>query len=534
MAHLMVRFVVQLAVIVIAARLAGLGFKRWLRLPSVLGELVVGMVIGPYALGAIPLSGYGPLFSLGDSGFPVTTELYALATLASVVLLFLAGLETDLVAFLRYAVVGTLVGLGGVIFAFFLGAACAVWFGAADSLLAAPALFLGAISTATSVGITARILSEKRKSDSPEGVTILAGAVVDDVLCVLVLAVAVGLSQATAEGHAVAWGSILRVGGKALAFWLVSMALSMVLAPGVSRLMKQSESHEAMAALSLGLALMLAGLSEMAGLAMIIGAYVTGLAFSRTDLVEVIQEQLHGLYETVVPVFFCVMGMLVDFRAMQGVVVFGLVYSLLAIVAKIVGCALPAYLTQFNARGALRIGVGMLPRGEVALVVAGIGLASGALGRDLFGVAVMMTALTTLTAPPILVGLLTERSGLRHPERAAREEREEIIHLPMPVPEIAVLMADRLVHAFRGAGFFVHRLSIEEPTYHFRRDGVLFTMRVEGSQLRLFAPHQHAHLARFIALEELVSMKSLSDAYDQIKELADVQRQLASTLFTAR
>ena len=529
----MVRFVLQLAVIVIAARLAGLAAKRWFRMPAVLGELVAGMAIGPFALGALPLPGFGALFTVDPSGFPVATELYALATLASVVLLFLAGLETDLVAFLRYSVVGTLVGLGGVIAAFTLGALCAVWFGAADGLMDPPALFLGAISTATSVGITARILSEKRKSDTPEGVTILAGAVVDDVLCVLVLAVAVGLSRAAEDGEAVAWASILRVGGKALAFWLVSMALSLVLAPTVSRMLKQAESHEVMATLSLGLALMMAGLSEMAGLAMIIGAYVTGLAFSRTDLVEVIQEQLHGLYETVVPVFFCVMGMLVDFRAMQGVVLFGLAYSAIAVVSKILGCALPAYLTQFNARGALRIGVGMLPRGEVALVVAGVGLASGALGRDVFGVAVMMTALTTLTAPPILVALLTEHSGLRNPERAAREEREEVIHLPMPGPELAGLIADQIVQAFRNDDFFVHRLSFEEPTYHFRRNGVLFTLTVEGSQVRLFAPREHAHLARFIALEELVTMKSMSESFARIKDLADVQRDLASSLFTS-
>ena len=531
MAHRMALLVFQLAVIIMAARFAGCLCKRFLRLPSVLGELFVGILIGPYALGAIPIPGLGPLFPHPAQGFPISGELYGIATLASVVLLFLAGLETDLVTFLRYSVVGTWVGLGGVLFSFSLGALCACLFGVAETWLDPAALFLGSISTATSVGITARILSERRKSHTPEGVTILAGAVVDDVLCIIVLAVAVGAAGATATGAAVPWSDIGRLAAKATVFWLVSMALSLVLAPLVTRLLKQSDSRELMAGMSLGLALLLAGLSEKVGLAMIIGAYVTGLAFSRTDLVEVIQEELHGLYETVVPVFFCVMGMLVDLRAMQGVVVFGLVYSLLAIVAKVVGCALPAYLTRFNLRGSLRIGLGMLPRGEVALVVAGIGLASGALERDTFGVAVMMTAITTLMAPPILVRLLTDASGLKTSQQHLVKDRTEVIRLPMPAPELAEIMANRIVRSFRWEGFFVHRLSIEQPVYHLRQDGMLFTLELEDSTVRLFAPPEQVRLARFIILEELLELKGLSDACADIAQTASaMEEDLASSI----
>lgn len=530
MTHQMMLFVLQLAVIIFVARGLGDTFRRRFKLPSVLGELAAGMLIGPFALGSLSIGGFGPLFGSGALGFPVTTELYGLATLASIVLLFFAGLETDLVAFLRYSLAGSLVGVGGVIASFTLGAYCAVWFGVAEHLADPQALFLGAVSTATSVGITARILAEKRKFDSPEGVTILAGAVVDDVLGVLVLAMAVGISKVSDVGGSVPWSDLGMLAAKTFMFWIGSMAISLVSAPFVARVLKASGLHELMASASFGLALFLAGVTESIGLAMIIGAYVTGLAFSRTDLVEVIQEELQGLYNVVVPVFFCVMGMLVDFHAMKGALLFGTVYTLLAIVAKVVGCALPAWMTRFNLRGSLRVGIGMLPRGEVALVVAGVGLASGILETKVFGVAVMMTAVTTLIAPPILVVILNEKSGLKAWAQESEKDRTEVVHLPMPAAEIAELVGERIVRGFRAEGFFVHRLGTDNLHYRFRLDKMTLTLNVDDSSVRLYSDPSHVGIARFMALEVLLELKGLANAYQKISDLSSLQSTLTAGL----
>ncbi|NBC28705.1 MAG: cation:proton antiporter, partial [Spirochaetes bacterium] len=176
--------VLQLAVILISAKIIGYLFQRFLRQPRVLGELAAGMIIGPYALGQffIPLIGQ-PLFPIGEGVLPVSPELYGFASVASIVLLFLAGLETDLPTFLRFSVVGSLVGLGGAAVAYAAGSGVAIWlFPGVDGFLHPVALFLGVLSTATSVGITARILSDKREMSSPEGVSILSAAVLDDVI----------------------------------------------------------------------------------------------------------------------------------------------------------------------------------------------------------------------------------------------------------------------------------------------------------------------------------------------------------------
>jgi len=155
---------------------------------------------------------------------------------------------------------------------------------------------------------------------------------------------------------------------------------------------------------------------------MIIGAYVTGLSLSQTELASELHEYLQPIYEFFVPIFFCVMGMMANLAEMKTVLVFGLVFTALAILGKLLGCGVPALVTGFNARGALRIGAGMLPRGEVTLIVAGIGLASGAIGHDMFGVAVMTLLVASVVAPPALVRAFEGGSGLR--SAAAPEHRE--------------------------------------------------------------------------------------------------------------
>jgi len=174
------------------------------------------------------------------------------------------------------------------------------------------ALFLGVISVATSVGITARILAEKRKMGSPEGVTILAGAVFDDVFGIVALAIVMGMAKVS-KGEGVAWGPICMIALKAIGFFVIVTALGLTFARKITTTLKRFKSKDIIVAICFGLAMLLAGLAEMAGLAMIIGAYIMGLALSRTDLAHEIEEHLEGVNNILVPIFFCVMGMMVDF-----------------------------------------------------------------------------------------------------------------------------------------------------------------------------------------------------------------------------
>ena len=204
MTHRMMLLAIQVGVILFAAKTGNLFFER-IKLPGALGELIAGIVIGPYLLGGILLPGFpGGLFPL-YGGTSLSPELQGLCAVAAVVLLFVAGLETDIGLLLRYSLAGVLVGAGGVAVSFLLGAAVVAVF--SSWLLDVPAtfwqpqsLFMGIILTATSVGITARILSERRTRDSPEGVTILSAAVIDDVVGIIFLAIVLSVTTASRDG----------------------------------------------------------------------------------------------------------------------------------------------------------------------------------------------------------------------------------------------------------------------------------------------------------------------------------------------
>ena len=457
--HTMMLLCFQLAVIIISAKLIGELFDRVFRMPAVLGELAAGLLIGPYALGALHLPVIGALFPLEQAAqslpdgtviIPVSGIIYGISTVASILLLFLAGLETDFRQFMKYAGPGGLVGIGGVLGAFVTGDLLTVLFGAALghpewTVTSGVPMFMGTISVATSVGITARVLSEKGKLDTPEGVTILSGAVIDDVLGIIVLAVVVGLNSPT--GSDTHWAA---VAGKAFGIFAVVSLLMILLSKPLKNIFNCFTGPGVVPGVAFGIALLLAGVMESAGLAMIIGAYVTGLALAKEqELAHYLDRQLRPMYNVLVPVFFCTMGMLVDFSAMKGALVFGLVFSVVAVVSKVVGCGLPTFLVKFNMRGALRVGFGMLPRGEVALIVAGIGLTKQVIQSDMFGVAIMMTLITTVLAPPLLVKFFEGGPGVKGAPEPAEPHREVVWQTREFKPQRLVTVMSGLIGVIR-------------------------------------------------------------------------------------
>jgi len=511
MTHRMMMLVIQLGVILLAARIGHALLER-VRLPGVLGELTAGILIGPYLLGALPLPAFPDgLFPLGDA-FPISPELYGLSSIAAVVLLFMVGLETDVRLFMRYSLAGSLVGVGGVVASFLLGDWMAVVFsrsllGQPLSFLSPPCLFLGVISTATSVAITARILSEERKLDSPEGVTVLAGAVADDVLGIILLAVGLGIITASAASGGINWMHIGVIAVKAVGIWLVATVVGLLSARRISLLLKAIGDRSAIAMTALGFALILAGLFEEAGLATIIGAYVMGLSLSRADISHVIRERLHSVYAFLVPVFFAVMGMLVDVRllASRQALVFGLIYTVGISLAKIFGCGVPALLTGFNWRGALRVGCGMLPRGEVTLIIAGIGLSAGVLTSEVFGVVVLMVLLTALIAPPALLGAFAgAASGLRRPRAGGAGQ---VLTFRFPSYSTADLVVRKLFEVFESEGFFVHVLDRVNQMHQLRKDEVVIGFRRENTNIVFQCDRSEVSLVNTAMVEVLAELE---------------------------
>jgi Kef-type K+ transport system membrane component KefB/mannitol/fructose-specific phosphotransferase system IIA component (Ntr-type) len=532
--HRMMILVIQLGLILFAARLGNMIFEK-LHLPGVLGELFAGIIIGPYLLGTLAIPGFpNGLFPIYQPSFPISPELFGISTLASIVLLFTIGLETDFRLFVRYSFAGSLVGIGGVLISFIIGDLLTILFsnflfGKSLGFFAPPCLFLGIISTATSVGISARILSEQRRLDSPEGVTILSGAVIDDVLGIILLAIGLGIITSSAKSGTMDWKHIGAITVKALGIWLVATIVGLLAANRISTLLKWFRDRMSIAMMALGLALILAGLFEEAGLAMIIGAYIMGLSLSKTDINHVIMEKMAPLYSFLVPVFFTVMGMLVNPRLFTSkiILLFGIVYTIGTMIAKIVGCGIPTLFANFNLRGALRIGVGMLPRGEVTLIIAGIGLSAGIISTEVFGIAVFMALITTISAPPILVKLFrNEKQGVRKIISVKEETR---LSFQFPTVQTAQLMANKLFDLFESEGFFVHTLSQAEHIYQLRRDEIIIGITINQGDIDIDCNQSEVSYINTAMIEVLAEFENTVSALRKPIDGKTIARRLQET-----
>jgi Kef-type K+ transport system membrane component KefB len=401
---------VALVLLLVAARAGGALAER-LGQPAVLGELLAGI-----ALGALPLLGVG-----GVAWIPKDHVVEALAELGVILLLFEVGLSTRLADLAKVGLSAFLVACVGVVVPMVLGYGVGAWLLPGAHPIAH--WFLGAALSATSVGITARVLRDLGKVKSPEGQIILGAAVIDDVLGLLVLAVMVGLAGgASADRAAAGAGAGLLataaiVSAKAVAFLAGALWLGRALAPRLFRMAARLRGHGVVFTAALVTCFGLAWIADAVGLAPIVGAFAAGLVLEGVPFKELlgaeerIEEHLTPLSTFLVPIFFVRMGMNVDLGALGGGSL-GLAAALTA--AAVLGkqaCAL-AVVTPRTDR--LAVGLGMIPRGEVGLIFANIGLTLAVAGRPILGpgefaAIVAMVLLTTLVTPPLLRWRMGER-----------------------------------------------------------------------------------------------------------------------------
>jgi Na+:H+ antiporter len=530
-------FAIQLAVIVVCAKLAGRVFSRYLKQPQVLGEIAVGILIGPFALGGLTIPGLdSALFPLHNGEYEPSAALEGLKSVAAVVLLFMAGLETDIRKFLRFAAGGAMTGIGGALLSFVLGDLVTVWLGGAEGFWDPAALLMGTIATATSVGLTARILSEKHQMDSPEGATTLSAAVVDDVLGLIILGIVLSLA-ASGKAHgdsqvgasANAWVTAGLLIAKAVIFWVVCLGLGLLFSRHIAGFLRFFGGLGSAAGVALGLAMFIAGLAKGLGMELIIGAYVTGLCLSKTDIVHEIQDHLENIHAFMVPIFFCLIGMMVDVSKIGSVLVFGLVFTAACIIGKVLGCGLPAIPLGFNIRGAARIGVGMMPRQEVALIVAGVALKAGMIDSGALGAVILMVLITSVSAPPLLSHLFSKGVGQRNP---ADEEDQDIkeFSIELPGASIVELVIEQMVKAFRLENFYIHRLATGLQSYELRKDDKTVYMRADENRVVFSARKFASDYARLIALEEMITLEEVFGQASNLSDDQEIKRNLASGL----
>ncbi len=370
------RILVELLLVFAAAKLMGEVFER-LKQPAVIGELIAGMIVGPGLLGWVHPS----------------ETLTTVGTMGVIVLMFVVGLETRPSELFKVGGRAFVVGSIGIVLPLILG----TWFGLALGHGTPEALFIGTALVATSVGITARVLADLGLVSTVEARIVLAAAVIDDVLGMLVLSIVVG----SAHGGVNVWHLVIIL-AQVIAFVGFELFLAPVLVKRHAHWLDRLKIPNAGLVIALIVMLAMAALAESIGLAGIVGAFFAGMMFAETEDRWELTKQARPLYEWLVPYFFVVTGMQVQASLFSSpsVLVPGLALVAIAVATKVVGCGVGGW--GMGWKRMIAVGIGMVPRGEVGLIVASTGLAMKVIGAQSYAMIVLVVVVSTVVVPPIL------------------------------------------------------------------------------------------------------------------------------------
>lgn len=378
--------IISLGILLFAAKLMAELFHR-IRLPVVLGELLAGIIVGPFAIGALPLFNGEPLVVLDET-------VRNIGEIAAVVILFVAGLHITPREFLKGGAASFTVGSIGVAVPFFVGYYVFTAFGieVLQSMLIATAL------TATSIAISIQVLTELGRMQSKEARLILGAAIVDDILAIAALSVVTTMVQTGNIAPDIVEITLLIL--YILGIFAALIVGAVLLVPRilhVERLWKSKGSIEGLVTAAFFAA---AGIAAFAGLSPIVGAFAIGMAVASTRVIKQIEEYVGKLEIIFAPLFFAIIGAQVDLRGVNMTVLYltGVIVAV-AVATKLVGCGLPAMIFLKDRAKAMKVGIGMVSRGEVGLIVAGVGASAGALSADIYTAVIIMVAATTIITP---------------------------------------------------------------------------------------------------------------------------------------
>jgi len=394
------RILFDLLMMFAAAKIMGEIFER-IKQPAVIGEILAGILLGPYIFGLI---------------HPAEVDVFhvyqVLAEIGVIILLFTIGLHTRVDEIMRVGGTSLVVAVLGVILPFFFGYLYTLT--AEHSTV--EAMFIGAAMVATSVGITARVFADLGILDTRVAKVILGAAVIDDILGLLVLAVVTGVGKGT-----ISYVKITLVTLEAAGFIFFLIIIGKRLIYRVAPTLNFFKSKNAPFALAILFCLGLSALASYIDLAAIVGAFMAGMVLAELNVEFRLSAKFESLYDFLVPFFFVVMGTQVDMSVFTKFNLVGaaLILTIFAILGKLIGCGVGAY--GLGWKEASVVGVGMVPRGEVGMIVASIGLGMGVISSDLYSIVIFMVIVTTLLTPPVLAKMIS-RGFVKKKEEEKPEE----------------------------------------------------------------------------------------------------------------
>jgi Kef-type K+ transport system membrane component KefB len=379
--------IITLSILLFAAKLFAELFHR-IKMPVVLGELLAGIIVGPFALGGIPIVNGEPLVVLDET-------VRHIGEISAIVILFIAGLEITPREFLRGGAASFTVGSLGVIVPFFVGYYV---FTIIIGLEALQAMLIATALTATSIAISIQVLTELGKMKSKEARLILGAAIVDDILAIAALSVVTTMVQTGNTTPNIIDITFLIL--KILGLFAAVLVGAILLVPRILHVERLWRSEGSVEGITTAAFFGAAGIAAIVGLSPIVGAFSIGMAVASTRVIKQIEEYVSKLGIIFAPLFFSIIGAQVDLRGINlNVLYLAGVIIAVAIITKLVGCGLPTMIFLKEKSKAMRVGIGMISRGEVGLIVAGVGVSAGTITTDIYTSVIIMVAVTTIITP---------------------------------------------------------------------------------------------------------------------------------------
>ncbi len=377
--------IISLGVLLFAAKIMAEVFHT-VKLPAVLGELVAGIIVGPFAIGGLPIFNGEPLVVLDET-------VRHIGEISAIVILFIAGMHITPREFLKGGAASFTVGSLGVVVPFFVGYYVFVAYG----IEALQATLIATALTATSIAITIQAMTELGRMHTKEARLILGAAIIDDILAIAALSVVTTMVQTGNTGLEVTEIVFLIV--KILGIFAALLVGAAVLVPRLLHV-ERLKSKGAVEGLATASCFAAAGIAAFVGLSPIVGAFAVGMAVASTRVIKKIEDYVGKLEIIFAPLFFAIIGAQVDLRGvnLEVIVLAGIIIAV-AVVTKLVGTGLPAMLFLKNRSRSAKVGIGMISRGEVGLIVAGVGVSTGALSSNIYTAVIMMVAATTIITP---------------------------------------------------------------------------------------------------------------------------------------
>jgi Kef-type K+ transport system membrane component KefB len=410
---------VSICILVFSAKVLGELFAR-IKIPAVLGELFAGILLGPYAFGSIIAINGTPLITINEI-------VQAFGEIGGILILFVAGLEMTFRDFRRVGSAGFTIGTIGVVIPFLMGYGICMLLGfsTAASLVVAAAL------VATSISITSLVLQELKKSRTEEAKTMVSAAVVDDVLGLAILGVIVSFITTSTVMSPV---NIILLILESLALWLVLVVSSSFLLPRLINLTSKGKSEETAEAAATASCFGAAALAAAIGLSPIVGAFAAGMSVASCNAIEKIRDYAKKISTVFSPVFFALAGAAFNIRSFLtldwGFYLFFILLVAIAILSKMVGCGLPAAFFLKDKRAGYKVGIGMISRGEVGLIVAGVAITAGAINQSTYAAIIGMIMITTIVPAVWLKRVYDKEPQEAEASESSQKEKEPPDYIP--------------------------------------------------------------------------------------------------------